>query len=289
MPKLRVGIGDILDTRPLAWGFLKGHHADLFSPVSHPLNLVGRLLAQGGLDVALVPAIEVARTPDLRVLPDLCVAFPGEARGALLVSSGPVEELSRVVLERDARAAAAVARIVLEDAYGLEPEYVEAEAATRLSGPERIEPGEGWLVIGNAALSGYLSGPRSEPLSEPLSESSSERREDRRVLDLGLAWRELTGLPLVVGVWAVRPGVGLPDLPFYFKSSLRFGLSALDAIAREAAAEVGVVSALLEGYLRENVSYFLREPELAGLDELFRRAARLGLVPAGAAAELWSG
>ncbi len=233
------------------------------------MNLVGRLLVQGGLDVALVPAIEVATSPELRVLPDLCVAFPGESRGVLLVSSGPVEELRRVVLERDSRTAAAVARIVLEDAYGLEPEYVEAEAATRVSGPERIEPGEGWLVIGTAALAG--------------------RREGHRVLDLGLAWRELTGLPLVVGVWAVRPGIDLPDLPFYFKSSLRFGLSALDAIAREAAAELGVGSTVLEGYLRENLSYFLREPEVEGLGELFRRAARLGLAPAGAAVESWPG
>ncbi len=269
MPKLRVGISDILDARPLAWGFLKGHHADLFAPGSHPLTLVGRLLAQGGLDVGLVPAIEVANQPDLRVLPDLCVAFPGEARGALLVSSGPIERLERVILERDARTAAAVVRIVLAESYGLTPEYVEAEAATRLSGPSRIEPGEGWLLIGSAAL--------------------AARREDRRLLDLGLAWRELTGLPLVVGVWAARREVDLPDLPFYFKSSLRFGLSALDAIAREAAAEVGVGSAELERYLRENLSYFLREPELAGLEALFTRAAAMGLAPAEAAVELWGG
>lgn len=269
VPKLRVGISDILDTRPLAWGFLKGHHADLFAPVSHPLNLVGRLLAQGGVDVALVPAIEVAAQPDLRVLPDLCVAFPGEARGALLVSSGPTETLRRVNLERDSRTAAAVARIVLAESYGIEPEYVEAEAATQLSGPDRIEPGEGWLVIGSAAF--------------------GARREGRRVLDLGLAWRDLTGLPLVAGVWAARPEVDLPDLPFYFKSSLRFGLSALDAIAREAAAEVGVSSARLGRYLRENLSYFLREAELAGLEELFRRAAGRGLVPAGAKVRLWDG
>ncbi len=259
MPKLRVGISDILDARPLAWGFLKGHHADLFAPVTQPLNLVGRLLAQGGLDVALVPAVELATHRDLRVLPDLCVAFPGEARGVLLVSAGPIEDLRRVILERDARTAAVVTRIVLAESYGLEPEYVEAEASTRLSGPGRIEPGEGWLVIGSAALTG--------------------RREEHRVLDLGLAWRELTGLPLVVGVWAARAEVELPDLPFYFKSSLRFGLAALDAIAREGAAELGVSSAVLESYLRDAVGYLLRDDERRALQDLFDRAARLGLVP----------
>ena len=33
MPKLRVGIVNYLNSKPLAWGFLKGHHADLFAPI----------------------------------------------------------------------------------------------------------------------------------------------------------------------------------------------------------------------------------------------------------------
>ena len=63
MPKLSVGIGDVLDAQPLAWGLLKGHHADLFSPVVEPLPLVGRLLVQGDLEAGLVPVIDAAQPP----------------------------------------------------------------------------------------------------------------------------------------------------------------------------------------------------------------------------------
>ena len=90
MPKLRVGIVNFLNSKPLAWGFLKGHHADLFAPSYHPPSLVARLLAQGNLDIGLIPSIEVQRIPNLRVLPDMCVAAQHEVRSVLLVSRVPI-------------------------------------------------------------------------------------------------------------------------------------------------------------------------------------------------------
>ena len=81
MPKLRVGIVNFLNSKPLAWGFLKGHHADLFAPSFHPPAQVARMLSQGNLDVGLIPSIEVQRIPHLRVLPDLCIAARREVIG----------------------------------------------------------------------------------------------------------------------------------------------------------------------------------------------------------------
>lgn len=272
MPKLRVGIGDILDARPLAWGFLKGHHADLFATERQPLPLIARLLVRGGLDVGLLPSVDAVRHPGLRVLPDLCVAFPGEARSLVLVSRSPLSELRRVYLGRNARTSAVALRIVLSERGGEMPNLVEEDAPTRGgSATTRLRRGEAALLIGGPAL-------RLIERSPP----------GLHRLDLGAAWRELTGLPLVAGVWAVRAGATLPDLPFYFKSSLRYGLSCLDAIAREAAAELGVGSDTLARYLREDVSFLLQEPEHRGLEELFCRGARLGEVPEGAAVTYWS-
>ncbi|HSL81411.1 MAG TPA: MqnA/MqnD/SBP family protein [Thermoanaerobaculia bacterium] len=298
MPKLRVGIGDVLDAKPLAWGLLKGHHADLFSPVVEPLPLVGRLLVQGDLEAGLVPVIDAAQPPPpdpsegrpagasrvrpaaLLALPDLCVAFPGAARSIVLASASPLSEVRRVYLGRGARKAAAVARIVLAEAWGIAPAYLaeDAPAAAGGAGVGRLEPGEAALVIGGPALrlSGIApddrapAGARSEPA--PL-----------HLLDLGTAWHELTGLPLVVGLWVVRSDAVLPELPFYFKSSLRYGLASRSAIAREEAAELGFDSAEIERFLRETVSFVLRDDELRSIEELLRRAARHGLVPEGSA------
>ena len=96
MPKLRVGIVNFLNSKPLAWGFLKGHHADLFAPTYHPPAMVARLLGQGALDIGLIPSVEVQRIPGLKILPDLCVASTREVKSVILVSRGPLEQVKRV-------------------------------------------------------------------------------------------------------------------------------------------------------------------------------------------------
>lgn len=255
MPKLRVGIVDFLNSRPLAWGFLKGHHSDLFTPSSHPPSMVAHLLAEGGLDVGLVPSVEVQRIPGLRVVPDLCVAAEREVRSVLLVSRVPVERITRVALDTNSRTSVALLKVLCAERWGIEPQFLEQRPDVE----RMLATADAALVIGDPAL--------------------KVDRERHRVIDLAAEWRGLTGLPFVFAVWAVRGGVDLPDLPFYFKSSLRYGLASLETIVRESAAELGLDSDILRIYLTENLSFFLQEREIDGLRTFWRRAADHGLVP----------
>jgi chorismate dehydratase len=132
VPKLRVGIVNFLNSKPLAWGFLKGHHADLFAPTYHPPALVARLLGQGNLEVGLIPSIEVQRIPGLKVLPDLCVSATNEVRSVLLVSAVPADQIRRIALDQNSRTSAALLRILMQERFHLEPEYLTA-SATRCS------------------------------------------------------------------------------------------------------------------------------------------------------------
>jgi len=263
LPKLRVGIVNFLNSKPLAWGFLKGHHADLFAPTYHPPALVARLLGQGNLDIGLIPSIEVQRIPGLKVLPDLCVASRHEVRSVLLVSRVPIAEIKKVALDQNSRTSAALIRILLKERYGLTPEYLHERPD-----PERmLAEADAALIIGDPAL--------------------KVERDRYLILDLAAEWNALTGLPFVFAVWAVRPGVDLPDLPFYFKSSLRYGLSSVDTVSREAAAELGLDSGEVRSYLTENLSYFLRREEIQGLEEFYRRAHQHGLILEPRPLELW--
>ena len=263
MPKLRVGIVNYLNSKPLAWGFLKGHHADLFAPSYHPPAMVARLLAQGNLDIGLIPSIEVQRIPNLRVLPDMCIAARHEVRSVILVSRGPIEDVRRVALDQNSRTSATLVRILLKERYGLDPEYLHDRPD-----PERmLSEADAALIIGDPAL--------------------RVDRERYRIIDLAAEWNELTGHPFVFAVWAVRPEVDIPDLPFYFKSSLRYGLSSLDTVVREAAAELNLDSSEVRAYLTENLSFFLRQEELEGLEEFYRRAHEHGLILEPKPIEFW--
>ncbi len=254
MPKLRVGIVNFLNSKPLAWGFLKGHHADLFAPSYHPPAMVARMLGQGNLDVGLIPSIEVQRIPRLRVLPDICVAAQHEVRSVLLISRCPPEEIRRVALDQNSRTSVALLRILLRERWKVDPEYVHERPD-----PERmLAEADAALVIGDPAL--------------------KIDRDRYLIHDLAGEWHALTGLPFVFAVWAVRPEVELPDLSFYFKSSLRYGLSSLDTLVRESAAELGLESSEVREYLTENLSFFLRRDEIEGLEEFYRRAYGHGLI-----------
>ncbi|HVT60951.1 MAG TPA: menaquinone biosynthesis protein [Thermoanaerobaculia bacterium] len=263
MAKLRVGVVNYLNSKPLAWGFLKGHHADLFAPSFHSPALVARLLAQGNLDIGLIPSIEVQRIPHLKVLPDLCVAASREAKSVLLVARCPIAEIRRVALDQNSRTSAALLRVLLREKYQLEPDYV----SERPDAERMLAEADAALLIGDAAL-----------------------RVDRSrylTLDLAAEWNAMTGLPFTFAVWAVRPGVELPDLPFYFKSSLRYGLSSLDTLVRESAAELGLESSEVRAYLTESLHFFLRRDEIAGLEEFYRRAFAHGLILEPKPLEFW--
>jgi chorismate dehydratase len=254
LPKLRVGIVNFLNSKPLAWGFLKGHHADLFAPSYHPPAMVARMLGQGNLDVGLIPSIEVQRIPHLRVLPDLCVAARHEVRSVLLLSRCPPDEIRRVALDQNSRTSVALLRILLRERWGVDAEYLHERPD-----PERmLAEADAALLIGDPAL--------------------KVDRERYLVHDLAGEWHALTGLPFVFAVWAVRPEVELPDLPFYFKSSLRYGLSSLDTLVRESAAELNLESSEVREYLTENLSFFMRNDEVEGLEEFYRRAHSHGLI-----------
>ena len=255
MPKLRVGIVNFLNSKPLAWGFLKGHHADLFAPSYHPPAMVARMLGQGNLDVGLIPSIEVQRIPQLRVLPDLCVGARHEVRSVLLISRCPPQEIRKVALDQNSRTSVALLRILLRERWGV----VDAEYLHERPDAERmLAEADAALLIGDPAL--------------------KVDRAKYLVHDLAGEWHALTGLPFVFAVWAVRPEVDLPDLPFYFKSSLRYGLSSLDTLVRESAAELGLESSEVREYLAENLAFFMRQEEVAGLEEFYRRAHAHGLI-----------
>jgi chorismate dehydratase len=176
----------------------------------------------------------------------------------------PVEEIRRVALDTNSRTSATLIRILLRERWGLDPEYLYERPD-----PERmLAEADAALVIGDPAL--------------------RVDREKYRIIDLAAEWKTLTGLPFVFAVWAVRQEVEIPDLPFYFKSSLRYGLSSLDTLVREAAAEMGLDTTEVRAYLTDNLSFFLRQEEIAGLEEFYRRAHAAGLILEPRPIEFWS-
>lgn len=107
------------------------------------------------------------------------------------------------------------------------------------------------------------------------------------VLDLGEAWKSLTGLPFVFAVWAARrSAVDERDVRILLDARSA-GLREIDAITAETAPEMGLPESVVRAYLSEIMVYDLGERELAGLSEYLRRCQAHGLLPPEARAELF--
>jgi chorismate dehydratase len=97
------------------------------------------------------------------------------------------------------------------------------------------------------------------------------------VHDLGAAWRQWSGLPMVFAVWAARrdyaeanPGL-VKDVHQAFVRSRDEALEHVDEIAEQAARWEVFDSATLATYFR-TLDFRLGERQLAGLQEFARRA-----------------
>lgn len=251
---LRVGIVDYLNSRPLAWSFLRGKFGQGFSTAFLPPAQVADRLEAGSLDVGLIPSIEIQRIPGLAVLPGLCVAATQEARSVLLLSRCAPEEIKRLALDENSRTSAALVRILLSERYRIQPQCVTASPDLEAM----MRAADAALIIGDPALRVDRSG--------------------YQVFDLAAEWRELTDLPFVFAVWAVRAGVEMKSCPKEFRRSLRQGMQEMDLLVQEAVQELGLDAAEVRKYLTESLSYELGATELAGLEEFFRRAHFHGLI-----------
>ncbi|MDH3744864.1 MAG: menaquinone biosynthesis protein [Acidobacteriota bacterium] len=252
--KLRVGIVDYLNSKPLAWSFLTGEFDGRFEPIFESPARVASLLAAGQIDIGLIPSIEYQRIQGLSILPRLCVGAEREVRSVILVSSVDVRAIRTLALDQNSRTSAALVRIILGDRYGLEVETAPAppDLASMLAANDAA------LLIGDPALRVDLGG--------------------MEVLDLAREWRLLTGHPFVFAVWAVRGGVVTDGLAELFEHSLAAGLDNIETLVAGAADDLGIDRESIREYLTENLHFRLGEAELAGLTEYYHRAHQHGLI-----------
>jgi chorismate dehydratase len=278
---VRISIVEYLNTAPLVRGFTHGRLRGKYELSFTVPSQCAEALRSGAVDVAIIPAIEYQRIPDLVILPNLSIASKKSVRSLLLVSKKPVQEVTRIALDRSSRSTQALTRILCEKLWGTKPEFFEAAPDL----PAMLLQADAALLIGDPALRLAIAcAPEThrDAAGETLSTASLAGLSDKGsvyIYDIVEKWHSLTSLPAVLAVWATRREAVTPGLVQDFQASLAFGLRHVDAIASEAAAEMNLPAADLRRYLLENIDYHLDEENLRGLARYYQFAAELGLIP----------
>jgi chorismate dehydratase len=239
--------------------------AELVTGTAADLN---DLLAAGELDVSVVSAVEYARNAAAyHLLPDLAVSCDGPVRSVAVFSKRPVHELDGATVLRSAssRTSVLLLELLCRHRWRVKPRFATVRAEATDLGRLAGFPHEAVLVIGDAAL--LLAAEGRYPY----------------MVDVGLAWKEWTGLPFVFAVWAARRDAnhaGVQGVHRALLESRAWGLAHLDLLAEAAAGATGLGPAITREYLAD-LDYALSYRHLAGLTDFFRRLAQDGLVPDG--------
>jgi predicted solute-binding protein len=259
----RIGVVKFLNAAPLGYGL--DRRRDVQAVCDVPSRLAS-MLERDELDAALVPVIsyfrltaearERHRRRPLVIVPDIAIAGRGEAMSVLLFCRADYPLIRHVALDPASQTSNCLVRLILKEVYDRKPHY-------RWPTPDPAaedRDSDAFLLIGDAAL-------------------ARPQRDFHHVLDLGLAWRRLTGLPMVYAVWAARETDRAAELAAVLAEAKAAGLAARDEIARQGAARLGIPEELARRYLYEAMHYDLDGETLAGLQKFYRWAAEQELAP----------
>jgi chorismate dehydratase len=280
--KLRISVVEFLNTAPLVWGFTEGPQAGKYDLSFTVPSRCADALKGGNADVAIIPAIEYQRIDDVVALPGMAVAADGEVRSLLVVSKKPIQRVKRIALDTSSRATVALVKMLAPGYWNISPEFVEAAP----NPSEMLQDADAALIIGDPALRiaiklDSLSG--NVPSGEQCCQGDPDEMpvpgfETLFVYDVAHQWRQMTGKPCVLAIWAGRKDAITPEVVADFQASKEYGMQRVREIAEGASIKLDLPVRELERYLIENVRFNLDSENLAGLELYFEKAAALGLI-----------
>ena len=254
--KIRIGAVNYLNTKPLIYQLNElAPRAELV--LDFPSRLADELAA-GRLDVALIPTVEFFQDPNYRIVSDACIGCRGPVLSVKLFSRVPMENIRTLALDEGSRTSIALARILLKERLGLEPQLERLPLDASLGDTMA----DAVLLIGDRAI------------HSPVGRFCE-------VWDLGDEWRRWADLPFVFAVWAARAGTDLDGVEVALGQSRDLGVSHLRQIAAVEAAPLGLTQPECLSYLRDNLHFFLADGEIRGLELFHRLATQYGLAPSG--------
>src|SRR5216683_4105481 len=119
---IRIGAVSYLNTKPLIYDLEKlAPEAEL---VLEPPSRLADHLAEGRLEVALIPIIEYFRAGTYTIVPNIAIASRGPVLSVTLFSRVPWPKIHRVALDEGSRTSAALAQILCAKRHGIRPELV---------------------------------------------------------------------------------------------------------------------------------------------------------------------
>jgi chorismate dehydratase len=251
--RIRIGCVSFLNARPLIDGL--DDHPMLDVRYAVPSRLLDDLLGDV-VDIALCPVVDYQSSRrELAVVPVGGIGSEAATLTVRLFSRVPLEDVQTVHADTDSHTSIVLAQLILHDVYGVRPRMQDLRAA----GPR--SPADTLLLIGDKVV-------RRAP----------SQADYPHQLDLGHAWRDLTGLPFVFAVWMCLPDQPLGNAPQLLDAQRQANRHRIGEIVERHAAAAGFPQSVARTYLADLLRYEVGPRELAAMQHFWQRAYGLGLL-----------
>lgn len=183
--KIHIGKISYINASPVYYGLEKGLLPSWLKMVPDVPAVLNKKIMTGELKISPISAAFYAMNhKDLMILPDLSISCDGRVMSVLLASNYPLDDLSgkRVLFSQESASAAAFLKMIF-----ISREIVPMYEIGAVGDMDYCtESADAVLVIGDVAL------------TNPWYETY------QYCFDLGQLWYEMTALPFVFALWAVR-------------------------------------------------------------------------------------
>lgn len=226
--KSRVGAVSYLNAKPLVYGFEKGLMQDsIHLSFDFPSKIAYQLI-HDEIDIGLIPVAAIPHLKEYHIISDFCIGTDGEVASVCLFSDVPLQNIESVLLDYQSRTSVMLLQILLKEYWRVSPNIIISESGYE----SKISGTTAGLVIGDRAF--------------------IQRKKSKFHFDLGLAWKEMTGLPFVFAAWVSNKK--LSDLFIKnFNDATSLGLSH----KKEISTSIPYGEYDLLKYYEDNISYEL--------------------------------
>lgn len=239
MKKIRAGIVNYLNTKPLIYGLERPPVSELIELTGDYPSRVAQLLKDGEIDLGLIPVAVIPELPEYHIVGKHCIGAEGEIASVALFSEVPMAEIKTVYLDYQSRTSVELLKYLMREYWGINPVLLKATGEDYRT---EIKGTTAGLVIGDRAF--------------------EQRKISTFIYDLGSEWRSITGLPFVFAAWVSTKK--LPDdFISIFDEANALGLQHIDAIV--AKENYGLFD--LAKYYKLHLSYVLDERKIAGMEK----------------------
>ncbi|UIR57636.1 menaquinone biosynthesis protein [Sphingobacterium sp. SRCM116780] len=198
MDKVRVSAVSYTNTLPFLNGLKQAPVLDrIILSLENPSACAQKVIDDEA-DLGIIPVAALLSLPEAHIITDYCIGTEGAVDSVFIFSHKPIAEIETLYLDKQSRTSNGLARVLLKHHWKKEVEIIHDQGAA-----------DAFVLIGDRTF--------------------GQKKSVPFVYDLGLAWKEFTGLPFAFAVW-VSNKLLPADFISEFNEALKVGVSNPSAV-----------------------------------------------------------